>query len=229
MRYPTRASHAQDSADTTDPPVEDTIDGPAEIAGRTDLRKGSLVLLGCVLLPGLALAGFVLWLVLKPPVPVAGPGCSDPRGHAVARTRAGGDSWTVVHLDDHTMAQCDGTVAYTRVTNLPGGRWQDSFSWRFDLAMTGPVRCGFSIYIPGSHGGGAARYYVGQVGGDPVGEFTVDQQRYARNFPFESPDLYESPEFRLPDPHRIQLVLVNAGHGTYTVVAAAAVPHCTPA
>jgi hypothetical protein len=97
-----------------------------------------------------------------------------------------------------------------------------------DLAMTGPVRCGFYIYIPGPHGGGAARYHVGQVGGAPVGEFTVDQLRYARHSLYESPGLYESPEFRLPDPHRIQLVLVNAGHGTYTVVAAAAVVHCTP-
>lgn len=226
MRYVTRARHAQDGADTIDRPVEDTIDTPVEIAGHTELR-GIALFLGAALLPGLAIAGFILWLLLRPPVPVAGPGCSDPRGHAVALTGAGGDSWTVVHLDDHTMAQCDGTVAYTQVANLPGARWQDSFSWRFDLAMTGPVRCGFYIYIPGSHGGGAARYHVGQVGGDPVGEFTLDQPRYARHFLYESTELYESPEFRLPDPHHIQLVLVNAGHGTYTVVAAAAVVHCT--
>jgi hypothetical protein len=200
-------------------PVEDTIDPPAETAGHADLRAIAVVL-GA---PLLLVAGFILWLVLRPPVPVAGLGCTDPRGHAVAVAGAGGAGWTVDHLDDHTMVQCDGTVAYTRVANLPGGRWQDSFSWRFDLAMTGPVRCGFYLHIPGTHGDGAARYRVSQAGGDLVGEFTVDQRRYA------GLSLYASPGFRLPDPHRIQLVLVNAGHGTYTVVAAAAVVHCAPA
>lgn len=171
-----------------------------------------------IVAPVLLFAGFVVWLWLRPAVPVAGLGCSDSRG----RTDVHGHGWTVSHLDDHMMAQCNGTVAYIPVADLPGDRWQSWFTWRFTLAMTGPVRCGFYIHIPRSHAGGPARYYVGGINGDSVGEFTADQPEY-------SGGLYESPGFRLPDPHRISLVLVNAGRGAYTVVAAAVAIHCAPA